>query len=75
VGGGASAGFGDARMNLFPLTRDIQAFMLRMTASLERIDNVAAEAQILIRNANDAITEIRQITRRFGPGVTIQPKE
>lgn len=62
-------------MNFFPLTKDLQAFMLRVTASLERFDNVAAEAQLLIRNANDAVTEVRQIVRRFGPGVTIQPKE
>lgn len=47
-------------MAIFQLSGDIQAFLLRVTASLERIDGAVSEAQLLIRNANAAVTEVRQ---------------
>jgi hypothetical protein len=46
-------------MDLFPFTRDLQAFLLRVTASLERLDGAVAEAQLLIRDAREILAAIR----------------
>jgi hypothetical protein len=46
-------------MTIFPLTKDVQAFLLRMTATLERIDGAVAEAQLLIRDVRQVIAAVR----------------
>ena len=48
-------------MDIFPFSKDIHAFLLRVTASLERADALMAEAQLTVRNANAAIDEVRDV--------------
>ena len=45
---------------MFSLTKDIQAFMLRVTASLDNLDDAVRDAQRLIRNADATVTEVRR---------------
>lgn len=47
-------------MTLFPFTKDLQAFLLRVTASLDGFDDAVRDARVLMKNANEAVTEIRQ---------------
>lgn len=47
-------------MALFNLSGDIQAFLLRVTASLDGIDDARRDLQVLIKNANAGVTELRQ---------------
>ena len=56
-------------MALFPLTKDLQALMLRATASLERLDGAIADVQRLTKNANEMVTEARQVMAGFRAGI------
>lgn len=58
-------------MDLFPFTKDIQAFLLRAVASLERLDGAVADAQKLIRNADAGVTEIRETVKAFRAGLSL----
>lgn len=46
-------------MELFPLTKDIQAFLLRMTATLERVDGAVGEVQLLARDIRQIIAAVK----------------
>jgi len=52
-------------MSVFSLDDDVKAFLVRATASLERLDGAVAEAHVLTRNANDLITELREWLTAF----------
>lgn len=56
-------------MALFPFTKDLQAFLLRVTASLDGLDNAIRDAQRLIRNADEGITELRQTVEGLRNGL------
>lgn len=62
-------------MAFLSITKDVQAFLLRATASLERIDGAVAEIQLtarearaLFQNANAAVTEVREALARLKGG-------
>lgn len=46
-------------MSLFPLTGDVQKFLLRAMASLERADAMMAQVQSAARNADALLTDVR----------------
>lgn len=53
---------------IFNLDDDVRSFMVRVMASLERIDGAVAEAQRTIRNLNEGITEARELVGTIQAG-------
>ena len=45
--------------SIFSLDDDARAFMLRVTASLERMDGAVAEAQLLIRDVRELLAAFK----------------
>ncbi len=43
------------------IAKDVQALMLRVTASLERADAVMAEAQILMRQTTEVVGKVNRM--------------
>ena len=43
------------------IAKDVQALMLRVTASLERADAVMAEAQILMRQTTEVVSKVNRM--------------
>lgn len=43
------------------IQKDVQAFLLRMTATLDNVDNTLAEAQMLLAEARSELAAIRQV--------------
>lgn len=54
--------------SIFNLDDDLRSFLLRMNASLERIDGFVAEAQLTVRNLNEGITEARELVGALHAG-------
>lgn len=48
--------------SIFNIDDDIRSLILRVNASLERVDGFVEEAQRTVRNLNEGITEIRELT-------------
>lgn len=54
--------------SIFNLDDDLRSLMLRVNASLERIDGFVEEAQRTVRNLNEGITEIRELVGALHAG-------
>jgi hypothetical protein len=48
--------------NIFNLDDDIRSLILRVNASLDRVDGFVEEAQRTVRNINEGVTELRELT-------------
>lgn len=59
-------------MSILKLSGDVQSFLLRAAASLERIDTATEQVILLTRNLNEGVSEIRQIVRTV---VTVVARE
>ena len=44
---------------MFAVTKDVQAFLLRATASLERIDGAVGEVQLLVRDVRQIVAAVK----------------
>jgi len=60
--------------SIFSLDDDARAFMVRVTASLERVDGAVAEGQLLIRESQALIADVRQLLAAFTAAAAMQKK-
>lgn len=44
---------------MFGISKNAHSLMLRVVASLDRLDGVLGEAQLLVRNLDGLVTEVR----------------
>jgi len=54
--------------NIFTLDDDVRSLILRVNASLERVDGLVEEAQRTIRNANERITDLGELVGALRAG-------
>lgn len=54
--------------SIFNLDDDIRSLLLRVNASLERVDGFVEEAQRTVRNLNEGITEARELVSALHAG-------
>ncbi len=56
------------------IQKDVREFMLRITSSLDRVDDLITETQMLLRDARVELNDIRNMRRAMQKALS-EPKE
>ena len=56
------------------IQKDVREFMLRITSSLDRVDDLITETQMLLRDARVELNDIRNMRRSVQKALSAEPK-